>query len=197
MKELLIASGNAGKLSEFMQCLTPLGWKPIGQASLGIDDAEESGLSFVENALIKARHAARLSGRPALADDSGLLVDALDGAPGLHTARYAGVGANAAQNIQKLLNALKDVPADKRQARFVAVIVVLSSPDDPCPLIAQGEWRGEILSSPRGAAGFGYDPIFFDPQHAMSAAEMPAEIKNQISHRGQALKLLADRLRAF
>jgi XTP/dITP diphosphohydrolase len=174
MRELVLASGNPGKLAELQKLCAGLPFALKRQSDFGIDDAEETGLSFVENALIKARHAAKQSGRTALADDSGLLVDALGGAPGLYTARYAGPNARAVDNISKLLDALRDVPDGQRGARFVAVIVVLRDALDPCPLIAIGEWRGEILRAPRGASGFGYDPAFFDPELNASAAELRA-----------------------
>jgi XTP/dITP diphosphohydrolase len=190
MKELVLASGNAGKLAELQTLCAGLPFALKRQSDFGIDDAEETGLSFVENALIKARHAAKQSGRTALADDSGLLVDALGGAPGLYTARYAGPNARAVDNISKLLDALCDVPDGQRGARFVAVIVVLRDALDPCPLIAIGEWRGEILRVPRGAGGFGYDPVFFDPELNASAAELGDAVKAERSHRGRALRAL-------
>lgn len=188
----VLASGNAGKLAEMRSLLGDrVTW--VAQGELGIDDAEETGLTFVENAILKARHASRLSGRPALGDDSGLCVDALGGAPGLYSARYAGTHGDSAANIAKLLDALRSVPDDARGAHFHCAIALLRSADDPAPLIAEGRWHGRVLTAPRGNGGFGYDPVFLDPQHGLSAAEFDAATKNRISHRGQAL----ERLRAL
>src|SRR5690606_32109795 len=168
---VVVATGNAGKLAELRDLLADTGLELVAQGDLGIGEAEETGTTFIENALIKARHAARASGLPALADDSGLLVDALGGAPGLHTARYAGPQATAAANIARLLQELRDVPEEGRSARFYACLVLLRHADDPMPLVAEGEWRGRILGEPRGQAGFGYDPVFLDPELGASAAE--------------------------
>lgn len=190
MSRLVVATGNPGKLAELRALLVGLPFQPVAQSELGIDDIDETGLSFVENALIKARHASAACGLPALADDSGLLVDALAGAPGLHTARYAGPRANADDNISRLLTALRGVPEAGRGAHFHAVVVLLRHPLDPAPLIAGGSWYGRILEAPQGSGGFGYDPVFFDPAHGMSAAEMPEALKNHISHRGRALAAL-------
>ena len=176
--------------------LQDLGFSLVTQSELGVQDAIENGLSFVENALIKARHACRCTGLPALADDSGLIVDALDGAPGLISAHYAGVHGDAAGNIRKLLSALADVAEENRTARFYSLIVLLRHADDPQPLIVEGVWEGRILDAPRGDGGFGYDPVFFDPVLALGAAELPAEIKNVVSHRGRALAALRARLAA-
>jgi len=183
----VLASGNAGKLVEIREVLADSPVELVAQDELGIGDAEETGATFVENAILKARHAARISGLPALGDDSGLCVDALAGAPGLLSARYAGEHGNSAANIAKLLDALKDVPEAARSAHFFCIIVLLRHPDDPAPLIAEGRWHGRILEAPRGHGGFGYDPIFFDPSRNASAAELEATVKNRISHRGQAL----------
>ena len=188
--KLVLASGNRGKLVEMREILADLDMELVAQGDLGIDDIEETGTTFVENALLKARHASRLSGLPALGDDSGLCVDALGGAPGLYSARYAGAHGDAAANIDKLLDALRDVADEQRSAYFHCTIVLLRSADDPAPLIAEGRWRGRILHAPRGANGFGYDPIFFDIQRGMSAAELDAATKNRISHRALALALL-------
>lgn len=188
--KLVLASGNAGKLVELRELLADRAIELVPQQALGIGDAEESASTFVENALIKARHAARISSLPALADDSGLCVDALDGAPGLRSARYAGSHGDAAANIAKLLDALREVPDARRSAHFHCTIVLLRSADDPAPLIAEGRWHGRILQAPRGANGFGYDPVFFDPAHGLGAAELDPAIKNRISHRGQALAQL-------
>ena len=192
--KLVLASGNAGKLVEIREVLADLSVTLISQAELGVDDAEETGATFVENAILKARHAARLTGLPALGDDSGLCVDALDGAPGLLSARYAGSHGGSAGNISKLLDVLKDVPEARRTAHFFCVIVLLRHAEDPAPLIAEGRWHGRILHAPQGNGGFGYDPIFFDPQRNASAAELESAVKNRISHRGQALGHLRELL---
>ncbi|MGN6513618.1 MAG: RdgB/HAM1 family non-canonical purine NTP pyrophosphatase [Lysobacteraceae bacterium] len=192
--ELVLASGNAGKLRELRALLAGDGFTLRAQSEYGVGDVEETGLTFIENALLKARHAARATGLPALADDSGLCVDALGGAPGLHSARYAGVHGDARANIARLLDALRDVPDGRRGAHFHAVVVLLRHADDPQPLVAEGSWHGRILRAPRGADGFGYDPVFFDPAHGASAAELDPALKNRISHRGQALAALRDRL---
>ncbi|MBW3549379.1 MAG: RdgB/HAM1 family non-canonical purine NTP pyrophosphatase [Proteobacteria bacterium] len=191
--KLVIASGNPGKLDEFRQLLGDSGIGFVGQGELGVGDIEETGSTFIENALLKARHAARVTGLPALADDSGLCVDALGGAPGLYSARYAGMHGDAGANIAKLLDALADVPAARRTAHFHAVIVLLRHADDPQPLIAEGTWPGLILDAPRGAGGFGYDPVFLDPELGQTAAELAPEAKNRISHRAQALAVLRER----
>lgn len=189
---LVLASNNAGKLREFSQLLAPLDIKVIAQAALNIPEAEEPHATFVENALAKARHASRLSGLPALADDSGLCVDALRGAPGVHSARYAGEPRSDARNNAYLLEMLKGI-ADRR-AHFTCVLVQVRHADDPQPLIAEGHWSGLILEAARGASGFGYDPLFLDPETGMTAAELPAEQKNRLSHRGMAMRQLLDRL---
>jgi XTP/dITP diphosphohydrolase len=164
------------------------------QSEFGIADAEETGLTFIENALLKARHAAAATGLPALADDSGLCVDALGGAPGLYSARYGGVHGDSARNIERLLGELCDVPDAARTARFHCVVALLRSADDPRPLVAEGTWEGRILREPRGARGFGYDPVFLDPDNGVSAAELEPAIKHAISHRGRALAALRLRL---
>jgi len=192
--KLVIASGNRGKLAEFADLLGDSGIDCVAQGELGVDDIEETGLSFVENALLKARHAARVTGLPALADDSGLCVDALGGAPGLYSARYAGSHGDAQANINKLLDTLREVPDDRRGAHFHASIVLLRHADDPQPLIAEGSWHGRILHAPRGAGGFGYDPVFLDPERGQSAAELDPALKNRISHRGLALAVLREKL---
>jgi len=197
MKRLVLATSNRGKLAEMQPLLAGAGYALVTQAELGVSDVVEDGATFVENALIKARHAAESTGLPAIADDSGLLVDALDGAPGLLSARYAGTHGDATGNIAKLLGALAGVPESRRGARFYSLIVLLRRPDDPQPLIAEGVWEGRILEAPRGFGGFGYDPVFFDSAHGRSAAEMPAELKNRVSHRGQALSKALDRLKEF
>ena len=192
--KLVLASSNHGKLEELRGLLADTGIELVAQSDLGVEDAEETGATFVENALIKARHASLQTGLPALADDSGICVDALDGAPGLYSARYAGEHGNAERNIDKLLEALDDVDGERRGAHFYCVLVLVRHADDPQPLIVEGEWRGEILRERRGNGGHGYDPVFFDPQRGQSAAEMPLEDKNRISHRGKALAGLKQRL---
>ncbi|WP_345304706.1 RdgB/HAM1 family non-canonical purine NTP pyrophosphatase [Lysobacter hankyongensis] len=194
--KLVLASSNAGKLVELRDLLGDARIELHAQSEFGVEDAEETGLTFVENALLKARHAARATGLPALGDDSGLCVDALDGAPGLYSARYAGGHGDSAANIAKLLAALRDVPEAARTARFVCVLAVLRHAEDPQPLIAEGVWEGRILDAPRGRGGFGYDPVFFDPARAMGAAELDAALKHRISHRGIALARLRDALLA-
>lgn len=193
---IVVASGNAGKLAEFNRLLGDAGLEFIAQGELGVGDIEETGLTFVENALLKARHAATATGLPALADDSGLCVDALDGAPGLYSARYAGEPSDAQRNIDKLLAALEAVPDPARRAHFHCTLVLLHHPRDPRPLIAQGEWHGTVLRARRGEGGFGYDPLFLDPDTGLTAAELDPATKNRISHRGQALALLRERLSA-
>ncbi len=188
--KLVLASSNQGKLGELRELLGGDGIELIPQTALGVADADETAGTFVENALLKARNAALATGLPALGDDSGICVDALGGAPGLYSARYSGRHGDAQANIDKLLGALKDVPEAERGAQFYAVIVLLRHADDPQPVIAEGLWRGRILSEPRGAGGFGYDPVFFDPLHGQSAAEMAPSLKNRISHRGLALAAL-------
>lgn len=196
MRRIVLASSNAGKLKEMREILVGRDIELIAQSELGIADAEESASTFVENALLKARHAAHVSGLPALGDDSGLCVDALGGAPGLYSARYAGQHGNAAANIAKLLATLRDVPDAQRGAHFHCTIVLLAQADDPAPLIAEGFWRGRILHAPRGESGFGYDPVFFDPLLNAGAAELDAVVKNRVSHRGQALAQLRRLLQA-
>jgi XTP/dITP diphosphohydrolase len=190
---LVLASGNAGKVVELEQLLAGSGVQLVPQTALGVSDAEETGLTFVENALIKARHAARATGMPALADDSGICVDALGGAPGLYAARYAGRHGDSAANNAKLLHELAGVPMERRSAYFIAVLVVLRHADDPAPLVAEGRWHGRILEAPRGEGGFGYDPLFLPAGHELGAAELDPALKNRLSHRGQALDVLKAR----
>ncbi|WP_421841275.1 RdgB/HAM1 family non-canonical purine NTP pyrophosphatase [Marinobacter algicola] len=191
---LVIASNNQGKIAELADLLAPLGLTPVAQGELGVGEAEEPAVTFVENAILKARHAARITGLPSLADDSGLAVDALGGAPGVRSARYAGDTASDADNVQALLDALKDVPQARRTAQFHCVLVYLRHADDPTPVICHGRWPGSILSEPRGEGGFGYDPVFLVPETGTSAAELPRAEKGRISHRGRALALLLDQL---
>lgn len=189
-QRLVLASSNAGKLREFNSLLADFGFEVIRQADLGVTDAEETGLSFVENALLKARHASQITGLAALADDSGLVVDALGGQPGIYSARFAGQPTNDAANNAKLLEALKNVPAEQRTARFRCCIVLVRHPTDPVPLIAEASWEGMILNAIQGQQGFGYDPLFYVPTHRCTAAELEATEKNRMSHRGQALQRL-------
>lgn len=188
----VLASGNRGKLAEFAELFAGRGIEIVEQGALGVDDADETGLTFVENALLKARHAARITGLPAVADDSGLCVDALQGAPGLYSARYGGVHGDAQANIAKLLDALRDVPDAARTAHFIAVIVLLRHAEDPEPVIAEGRWHGRVLRAPQGHGGFGYDPVFLDPAHGCTAAEMDGATKHRVSHRGQAMVRLLE-----
>ncbi|MEA5668563.1 MAG: RdgB/HAM1 family non-canonical purine NTP pyrophosphatase [Stenotrophomonas sp.] len=192
--KLVLASGNAGKLKELQAMLGALPLQIVPQRELGVDDVPETGLTFVENALIKARHACAVTGLPALADDSGLIVDALDGAPGLYSARYAGSPTDDAANNAKLLDALRDVPAERRSARFYAVIVLLRHANDPQPLICEGSWEGRIIDELRGTHGFGYNPVFLDEELGLTAAEMQPEQKNGRSHRAKALQQLKQQL---
>lgn len=189
-KEVVLASRNEGKLAEMQEMLSPLGWKLRLISDFGGDAPEETGQSFVENALIKARHAALISGLPAIADDSGLEVDALEGQPGVLSARYAGEDADDTANNQKLLRELKGIPDDRRGARFYCVMVYLRSAEDATPVIAQGQWRGLIGHNPKGSNGFGYDPLFVVPDQKCTSAEMAPALKNKLSHRGKAAKHL-------
>lgn len=193
MKKLVMASNNPGKLREFQALLAPLGWEVIPQAELGVPEAEEPHCTFVENALAKARHAAQATGLPALADDSGICIAAFGGAPGVHSARFAGEPKSDEANNALVLQRLIDV--SDRRAHYVCVLVMVRSADDPQPIIAEGEWHGEILHAPRGIGGFGYDPLFWLPDLEQSAAEIPAALKNTLSHRGSACRHLLDRLK--
>jgi XTP/dITP diphosphohydrolase len=194
MRKLVLATSNRGKLAELQPLLGDAGFALVTQGELGVEDAIEDGLTFVENALIKARHACRATGLPALGDDSGLVVDALDGAPGLYSARYAGEHGNAQANIAKLLQEMRDFSGDRRRAHFYCVLVALRHADDPQPLIVEGAWHGHVLETPRGDGGFGYDPVFLDPERGLSAAQIEPAVKNRISHRGIALAHLRRRL---
>ncbi len=189
-ERIVLASNNAGKVREINQLLASEAIQVLPQREFDIAEAEETGLSFVENAILKARHAARESGLPAIADDSGLEVDALDGAPGIYSARFAGAGASDADNNRKLLEALEGVSEAERTARFQCVLVYMRHAEDPTPLICQGTWEGRILRAPSGENGFGYDPLFFVPEKGCTSAELPPEEKNRLSHRGQALQRL-------
>ena len=196
-KWLVLASGNAKKIDELQVLFKPRGWQLVAQSQLGVAEAEETGLTFVENALLKARNAARATGLPALADDSGLAVDALDGAPGIYSARYAGSAASDRDNLDKLLLALADTPAAERRAHYHAVLVLLRHADDPTPLICHGSWRGMIASAPSGSGGFGYDPIFFLPELNCTAAQLDSAVKNTLSHRAAASRQLLAALSDF
>lgn len=190
MKRIVLASNNPGKIREINQILTDFQLEIVSQSEYHIKEIDETGFSFVENAILKARNAAASSGHGTFADDSGLEVDALDGAPGIYSARYAGKNASDQDNLQKLLSDLKDVPDDQRTARFQCLLVYLKHAKDPTPLICQGTWEGYITHEARGSNGFGYDPIFFVPTHNCTSAELSPEIKNTISHRAQALQKL-------
>jgi XTP/dITP diphosphohydrolase len=195
-RKVILATNNAGKAKELNAMLSGLDMEIVSQASLGVPEAEETGLTFIENAILKARNAAAHAKLPAIADDSGLEVDALEGAPGIHSARYAGPGANDQANLEKLLKAMQEVPDIGRSARFRCVIVYLKHAMDPAPLVTEGVWEGSILRAPKGSNGFGYDPVFWVPEKGCSSAELPQEVKNQLSHRGQALARLAAHFRA-
>ncbi|MFA0810337.1 RdgB/HAM1 family non-canonical purine NTP pyrophosphatase [Microbulbifer epialgicus] len=187
LKRIVLASGNAGKLREFSQLFSTWDIEVLPQSEFGVADAEETGLSFIENALIKARHASRISGLPALADDSGLAVDALGGAPGIYSARYSGEGATDARNNSKLLDALQGVETSARGASFHCALAFVRAYDDPVPLVCSAQWRGRILEKSMGEQGFGYDPLFFVVSEGMTSAQLPRELKNRLSHRAQAM----------
>jgi XTP/dITP diphosphohydrolase len=196
MRKVVLATNNAGKAEELNAMLGGLDMEIVSQASLGVPEAEETGLTFIENAILKARNAASHTKLPAIADDSGLEVDALEGAPGIHSARYAGTPSNDQANLKKLLETMQDVPDIGRSARFRCVIVYLKHANDPAPLVTEGVWEGSIQRAPKGSNGFGYDPVFWVPEKGCSSAELPLEVKNQLSHRGQALARLAAHFRA-
>jgi XTP/dITP diphosphohydrolase len=191
---IVIASGNQGKLREMRHLLAPRGFTVAPQSEFGVEDVAETGLTFVENAIIKARHASGVTGLPAIADDSGLEVDALNGAPGIYSSRYAGNGANDTRNIQKLLKAIEGVDDELRTARFQCLLVYMRHHEDPTPIICQGTWEGLITHHPKGSHGFGYDPIFFVREQSCTAAELAKEVKNTLSHRARAMRLLLDKL---
>ena len=193
-QQIVLASGNQGKIKEIQALLS--GHQVVTQSAFNVKEAEETACTFVENALIKARNAALHCNLPTIADDSGLVVDALNGYPGVISARYAGVGATDQDNIKKLLLALEGVPEAQRTARFICVMVFMAHANDPCPIIAQGVWEGTILTKPVGSNGFGYDPVFWVPDHQCASAELSAEDKNAVSHRGQALRSLTQLLKA-
>jgi XTP/dITP diphosphohydrolase len=187
-RRVVIASGNAGKLREFAQLLAGTGFEPVRQSDLGVEPPPETGTTFLENALIKARNAARITGLPAIADDSGIEVDALNGAPGVYSARYAGEGASDADNLARLLAALRELPGAARTARYRCVVVFVERFDDPQPLVGEGTWEGRIIDERRGDGGFGYDPSFVPRGDSRTVAEMPTDEKHRHSHRGQALR---------
>ncbi len=194
MSRVVLATGNLGKVRELGQLLAGLDLEVVPQTEFEVDEAEETGLTFVENAILKARNASAQTGLPAIADDSGLEVDYLQGAPGIYSARYAGVDGNDGSNNVKLLQQLQGVPEAERTARFQCVMVYLRHDRDPVPLIAHGSWEGRILEAPRGENGFGYDPVFFVAEEGCSSAELPAAVKNRLSHRGRALRRLVELL---
>ena len=189
-QKIVLASGNAGKLREFQQLLSGCGFEVIPQSDFKVTNAEETGTTFVENAIIKARHACQQTGLPAIADDSGIEIDALNGRPGVYSARYAGEHANDEKNNEKLLTELKNIPTEKRTARYYAVLAYMRHADDPTPILCHGTWEGIILNEPRGENGFGYDPLFFVPSHNCTSAELDKAEKNRISHRGKAMQEL-------
>ena len=191
---IVLASGNAGKLREINQMLEDVAFQAVPQTDFDVPEVEETGLTFVENAILKARHACAHTGLPAIADDSGLEVDALQGAPGIYSARYAGLGATDAENLSKLLKNMENIPEKERVARFQCLMVYMRHEYDPTPVICQGIWEGRILLKPVGDNGFGYDPIFFVPTENCSSAQLDATVKNRLSHRGQALAQLVERL---
>jgi XTP/dITP diphosphohydrolase len=197
MKKIVLASGNAGKLREFQQLLHGCGFEVLPQSDFFSENAEEIGLTFVENAIIKARYACIKTGLPAIADDSGIEVDALNGRPGIYSARFAGEGAKDADNNAKLVQELNGIPAAQRSARYHAVLAFMRHAEDPTPILCHGTWEGVILTEPRGEGGFGYDPLFFVPSHNCAAAELDKAEKNRISHRGKAMRELLQKLSAL
>lgn len=193
-QKIILASGNAGKLREFQQLLTNCGFEVLPQSDFNVSNADETGLTFVENAIIKARHACAHTGLPAIADDSGIEVDALNGRPGIYSARYSGLNAKDADNNAKLLQELAQVPSEKRTARYHCVLAFMRHAEDPTPILCHGTWEGVILTEARGDGGFGYDPLFFVPTHNCAAAEMDKAEKNRISHRGKAMAELLEKI---
>ncbi len=194
MQTIVLASGNPGKLREFQSLLGGIGYDIRPQSEFDVGNAEETGLTFVENAILKARHACKLTGYPSISDDSGIEVDALNGAPGIYSARFSGEDGNDERNNEKLLSDLKGLPKEKRTARYQCILVYMQHEHDPTPIIAQGSWEGVILESPVGKNGFGYDPLFWVPTHNCSSAELSKETKNGMSHRAKAMKILLDNL---
>lgn len=196
MNKVVLATGNAGKVKEMAGLLSEFGFEVLPQSDFAVEDADETGTTFIENAIIKARYAAKITGLPAIADDSGLEVDYLNGAPGVYSARYAGEQASDSDNVLKLLDAMKDAPDAQRTARFHCVLVYMRHANDPTPLVCHGVWEGKIAHRPQGDNGFGYDPVFLPHDQQCTAAEMPASEKKQRSHRGQALNHLFNALKA-
>jgi len=194
-RRIVLATGNQGKVKEMGEILAPFDLRIVPQSEFDVPEADETGLTFVENAIIKARNAAAHTGLPAIADDSGLEVDFLKGAPGIYSSRFAGPSATSRDNLIKLLADMKDVPEEKRTARFQCLMVYMEHENDPTPLICQGTWEGRILFEERGENGFGYDPVFYVPTHDCASAELSKEVKNQLSHRGQALRQLAEAMK--
>ena len=195
MQKVVLATGNPGKVRELADLLAAFGLDIVAQTELGVESAEETGLTFIENAILKARHAAQITGLPAIADDSGLAVDALGGAPGIYSARYAGLDASDQHNLEKLLVALENVPDGERQAQFHCVLVYVRHAADPTPLVFHGSWAGEITRAAAGEGGFGYDPIFYVPELGKTAGELTKDEKRAVSHRGKALTLLLEAMR--
>lgn len=188
--KIVLATGNQGKVREMADLLSDFGFNVVAQSEFNVSDVEETGTTFIENAIIKARHTAKETGLAAIADDSGLEVDALKGAPGIYSARYAGVGATDQQNLEKLLEAMKEIPEEQRTARFHCVLVLMRHENDPTPIVCHGKWEGRILTEAHGENGFGYDPVFFVPEDNCASAELEPARKKQLSHRGKALKQL-------
>lgn len=195
MQKIVLATNNQGKVNELQNLLTDAGFNIIAQKEFNVPDADETGLTFVENAILKARHTAKLTGYPTIADDSGLVVDALDGEPGIYSARYAGEHGNDKNNNKKLLQALANTPKEKRTAYFYCALVFIRHEKDPTPIICLGKWNGIILNEEHGEGGFGYDPLFYIPELGCTAAELTKDQKSQISHRGQALKQLITKIK--
>ncbi|EAS63766.1 XTP/dITP diphosphatase [Photobacterium angustum] len=196
MSKLVLATGNQGKVKEMADLLADFGFDVVAQSDYNVSSVAETGTTFIENAIIKARHAAKETGLPAIADDSGLEVDYLNGAPGIYSARFAGEGASDADNIDKLLAEMKDVPAEQRTARFHCVLVMMRHENDPTPLVCHGSWEGSILTERHGENGFGYDPVFWVPEDQCASAQLPPARKKQLSHRGKALQQLFSALKA-
>ena len=194
-QRIVLATGNRGKVEEMQSILAPFGLQVVPQSEFGVPEADETGLTFVENAIIKARNAAAHTGLPAIADDSGLEVDFLKGVPGIYSSRFAGITAHSSDNVAKLLADMKEVPDSERTARLQCLMVFIRHDRDPTPIICQGTWEGAILHAAQGDGGFGYDPVFYVPTHNCASAELSAELKNQLSHRGQALRKLAEVLK--
>ena len=190
MNKIVLATGNQGKVREMADLLSDFGFEVLAQSEFNVSEVAETGTTFIENAIIKARHAAKETGLPAIADDSGLEVDALLGAPGIYSARYAGEDASDQDNLEKLLDAMKDIPEKERTARFHCVLVLMRHENDPTPIVCHGKWEGRILTEAQGTNGFGYDPVFLVPEKDCASAELEPTVKKQLSHRGKALKQL-------